>query len=91
MVITKSLSTTDLSPGETFTMTIHYKNHGTQKAPRFEINEVLGSNLELLSTVPPQSSAIVNKQFGTGGDTCYDGLMYNEDGPYYDYMAQVLA
>jgi len=91
MLITKSLSTNDLNPGEVFTMTIHYENNGTQKAPRFEINEVLGSHLELLSSIPSQSSAIVNKQFGTGGDVCYDGLMYNNEGAYYDYMADVLA
>lgn len=77
VVVTKTLSNLNPLPGEQFTLTIGYKNFGPQKAPRFMVSEVIDDDIELITSVPPEAQAIVNKEFGVDGDICYDN-MYSE-------------
>lgn len=59
--LTKTLSKVNPIPGEDFTLTISYNNIGQQKAPRFQINEVLDEDIQLMTSVPPETLTTVNK------------------------------
>lgn len=59
--VTKVLSKSNPIPGEDFTLTISYNNIGQQKAPRFQINEVLDEDIQLMTSVPPETLMTVNK------------------------------
>ena len=89
--VSKVLSNEMPVPGEDFTLTISYQNIGSQKAPRFQINEVIDEDIQLMTSVPPGTLTTVNKSLWVWWDACYDDFLINDTGPYYDYMAQVLA
>lgn len=89
--VTKVLSNEMPVPGEDFTLTISYHNIWSQKAPRFQVNEVIDEDIQLMTSVPPWTLTTVNKSLWISWDACYDDFLVNDTGPYYDYMAQVLA
>lgn len=61
--VTKTLSNENPAPGELFTLTIGYENFGPQKAPRFILSEVIDDDIELMTSLPPETQAVVNKEF----------------------------
>lgn len=38
------------------------------------VSEVIDEDIELITSIPPESQAVVNKEFGIDGDICYEDM-----------------
>ncbi len=80
----------DLTAGSCSLYTISYENLGPQKAIDVEIGQIFDENLILSDSIPPYSTGLVWRVYGTSEDPCYiSGTQYGT-GPYFAWYENML-
>jgi len=86
-----SLDENGLVPGTCSTYTIAYENLWPQKAIDLEIAQIFDENLIISGSVPPYSTGLVGRTYGTLDDPCYvSGTQYGT-GPYYAWLDNLMV
>lgn len=77
--------------GSCSTYTISYENLGPQKAIDVTIGQTFDDGLVVSGSVPPYSTGLVGRTYGTLDDPCYVNAVEHGTGPYYAWIDNLMV